>query len=226
MVRNIVVLGGSSHPSLNEIICDHLGLPPGNILLSKFSVGETRVEIGESVRGKDVYIIQTGAGKVNDNLMELLICISACQTASAKKITAVCPLFFYSKQSDLPYNKVGAPLKASSPYNRPDFLPEDPHPASPSNGVDVLEKGLSKSHIENSNGVKIPQRSNTIDSNKSDFTMRKRNISWSSTQNSNVNEEESSVASTSFHPRPGYNKWVAQAGTLVADLLTTAGLIM
>lgn len=224
MVRNIVVLGGSSHPALNEIICDHLGLPSGNVLLSKFSVGETRVEIGESVRGKDVYIIQTGAGKVNDNLMELLICISACQTASAKKITAVCPLFFYSKQSDLPYNKVGAPLtKVPSPYNRPDFLPEEPHSAGTSNGVDVLEKNLGKTHIDDANGIKTPQRSNTIDSNKSDLSVRRRNISWSSGQFSFPTEEESNVVSTSFHARPGYNKWVAQAGTLVADLLTTAG---
>ena len=224
MVRNIVVLGGSSHPSLNEIIYDHLGLPPGNVLLSKFSVGETRVEIGESVRGKDVYIIQTGAGKVNDNLMELLICISACQTASAKRITAVCPLFFYSKQSDLPYNKAGAPLsKVSSGYNKPDFASEDSHPAGTPNGVDGLEKDLAKTQVDDLNGSKTPQRSNTIDSTKSDFSTRKRNVSWSSGQNSNSNEEENSVVSTSFHARPGYKEWVAQAGTLVADLLTTAG---
>ena len=224
MVRLIVVLGGSSHPTLNEIICDHLGLPPGNVLLSKFSVGETRVEIGESVRGKDVYIVQTGAGKVNDNLMELLICISACQTASAKKITAVCPLFFYSKQSDLPCNKAGAPLsKVSSSYNKPDFTSEDSHPTGLSNGVDGLEKSLGKIQIDDSNGVKPLQRSNTIDSTKSDFSTRKRNVSSSSGQNSNSNEDENSVASTSFHARPGYKEWVAQAGTLVADLLTTAG---
>ncbi|KAL2042537.1 hypothetical protein N7G274_005031 [Stereocaulon virgatum] len=85
MVRNIVVLGGSSHPSLNAVICDKLGIPLGNVLLSKFSVGETRVEIKESVRGKDVYIIQPAGEKVNDNLMELLIAISACKTASARK---------------------------------------------------------------------------------------------------------------------------------------------
>ena len=224
MVRNIVVLGGSSHPTLNEIICDHLGLPPGNILLSKFSVGETRVEIGESVRGKDVYIIQTGAGKVNDNLMELLICISACQTASAKKITAVCPLFFYSKQSDLPYNKTGAPLsKVSSCYNKPDFTSEDNHSASLTNGVDGLEKSFTKTNTDDPNGSKTLQRSNTIDSTKSDFSTRRRNVSWSSARNSNFNEDENSVASTSFHARPGYKEWVAQAGTLVADLLTTAG---
>jgi ribose-phosphate pyrophosphokinase len=47
-------------------------MPPAKMLLSKFAVGETRVEIGESVRGKDVFIVQSGAGRVNDNLMELV----------------------------------------------------------------------------------------------------------------------------------------------------------
>ena len=77
MVRNIIIIGGSSHPQLTEIICTSLGIPPANVLLTKFSVGETRVEINESVRGKDVYIIQSGGGKTNDHLMELLITISA-----------------------------------------------------------------------------------------------------------------------------------------------------
>lgn len=71
MVRNLVVLGGSSHPQLTETICNHLGIPPSKILLSKFAVGETRVEIQESVRGKDVFLIQSGGGKVNDHLMEV-----------------------------------------------------------------------------------------------------------------------------------------------------------
>ncbi|KAK2825742.1 hypothetical protein FQN49_007406, partial [Arthroderma sp. PD_2] len=77
MVRNIVILGGSSHPQLTATICKQLGIPPVNVLLTKFSVGETRVEINESIRGKDVYIIQSGGGKVNDHLMELFITISA-----------------------------------------------------------------------------------------------------------------------------------------------------
>lgn len=110
MVRNIVIFGGSSHPQLTETICNHLGVPPARILLGKFSVGETRVEIGESVRGKDVFIVQSGGGKINDHLMELLVTVSACKTASANRVTVVLPLFPYSRQSDLPYNKVGAPL--------------------------------------------------------------------------------------------------------------------
>lgn len=164
MVRNIVVLGGTSHPQLNETICNHLGVPPGNVLLSKFAVGETRVEIGESVRGKDVYIIQSGGGRVNDHLMELLIAISACKTASASRVTAVLPLFPYSRQSDIPYNKVGAPLVKSSVHARTDTsvpytfesTPPTPHPTNSTksesssvlNGVDGLQKGLAKAQLE------------------------------------------------------------------------------
>ena len=93
MVRNIVIFGGSSHPQLTDNICAHLGIPAANIELKKFANGETRVEIGDSVRDKDVYIVQSGGGKVNDHLMELLITLSACKTASARRVTAVLPLF-------------------------------------------------------------------------------------------------------------------------------------
>jgi ribose-phosphate pyrophosphokinase len=257
MVRNIVVLGGSSHPSLNQTICDHLGIPPGNVLLSKFSVGETRVEINESVRGKDVYIIQSGGGKVNDHLMELLIAISACKTASAKKVTAVLPLFPYSRQSDIPYNKSGAPLvKASTAYNRPDFAnqytfdstPPTPHPGKPesmglTNGVDGLNKSLAKAQLDDDSGLNsphkarfshyvngVPKRSNTMDSERPELTQRQRNTSSASMTNSLLQDDNASQTSgtskkgrDSFQPQPGYKLWVAQAGTLVADLLTSAG---
>lgn len=56
------------------------------------------VEIGESVRGEDVYIVQSGSGEVNDNLMELLIMINACKIASACRVTAVIPCFPYARQ--------------------------------------------------------------------------------------------------------------------------------
>lgn len=56
------------------------------------------VEIGESVRGEDVYIVQSGCGQVNDNLMELLIMIHACKIASARRVTAVIPCFPYARQ--------------------------------------------------------------------------------------------------------------------------------
>ena len=254
MVRNIVVLGGSSHPQLTQTICNHLGIPPANVLLDKFSVGETRVEIKESVRGKDVYIIQSGGGKVNDHLMELLISISACKTASARQVTAVLPLFPYSRQSDIPYNKTGAPLsKASNCYNKPDFpyvfesLPQTPHPdhaQSPGlvNGITGLDKSLAKVQLDGSNSSSnSPQsvrlasyingqhnRSDAADFGKSAISERQKDPSTTPTQNGTSHEENNNTESNTikqqvFHPQPGYKQWVAQAGTLVADLLTCAG---
>ncbi|KAI4121583.1 MAG: hypothetical protein LQ347_006807 [Umbilicaria vellea] len=251
MVRNIVVLGGSSHPRLNETICNHLGIPPAKVLLSKFSVGETRVEIKESVREKDVYIIQTGCGKVNDNLMELLITISACKTASAKRVTAVLPLFPYSRQSDIPYNKTGAPLSKSSntqPQSAFSFesRPQTPHPGQPqsaglTNGVEGLHKGLAKVQLDDmasgpdspqngrfSNYTNAPKRSDTMDSSKSSTSDRPRTTSTSSSTNNQHHDDNGNAAPNSskvpvFQPQPGYKQWVAQAGTLVADLLTCAG---
>lgn len=74
------------------------------------SNGETSVRIKQSVRGCDVYIVSPASGQVNDHLMELLIMISACKTASAKKVTAVLPVFPYSRQPDQKFSFSGAPL--------------------------------------------------------------------------------------------------------------------
>ena len=71
---------------------------------------ETNVEINESVRGEDVYIIQSGCGEVNDNLMELLIMINACKIASAYRVTAVIPCFPYARQDKK--DKSRAPISA------------------------------------------------------------------------------------------------------------------
>jgi len=107
---NIKVLSGSSHPSLGEKMCEYLGVSPANVVLKKFANGEINVEIGESVRGQDVYIVQSGCGGVNDSLIELLIMISACKTASAEKVTAVIPFFPYSRQDKK--DKSRAPITA------------------------------------------------------------------------------------------------------------------
>ncbi|KAK5072064.1 ribose-phosphate pyrophosphokinase [Lithohypha guttulata] len=262
MVRNIVVLGGSSHPTLNDTICETLGIQQGKALFSKFAVGETRVEIEESVRGKDVYIIQSGGGKTNDHLVELLIAISACKTASASKVTAVLPLFPYSRQSDIPYNKSGAPLvKASNTLSRantneegaPSYTfestPTTPHPdrhesRGLSNGVHHLNRAMSKvSMDELADGPSMHQaRFNNYKRDgdspvDKDYFNRSRAASTTSSaavNNAAVNgisghdyapkECTTQLSSTeSFKPKPGYRQWVAQAGTLVADLLTCAG---
>lgn len=73
-----------------------------------FSILCCSVEIGESVRGEDVYIVQSGCGEINDNLMELLIMINACKIASASRVTAVIPCFPYARQDKK--DKVGRRL--------------------------------------------------------------------------------------------------------------------
>ena len=251
MVRNIVVIGGSSHPSLTKTICANLGIPQANVLLSKFSVGETRVEIEESVRGKDVFIVQSGGGKVNDHLMELLITISACKTASAKKITAILPLFPYSRQSEVPYSKAGAPLaKASNEFNKPDFSYTLEGNSSSkqqeqkngtihmTNGVGDLEKHLHKTRLENSSsGSSTPYWEATSSMNgtvngtghtskapSSPATSEPTSFATRSPTFTNHDQSPPQTPrSHTFQPQPGYKQWVAQAGTLVADLLTCAG---
>ncbi|RKP07953.1 phosphoribosyltransferase-like protein [Thamnocephalis sphaerospora] len=104
-MRNIVVFSGSSNQELAEAICKRLGVRLGSVKLSKFSNQETNVEIYESVRDKDVYIIQSGCGRVNDNLIELLIMLGACKTASSKRVTAVIPCFPYARQQDAPHKE-------------------------------------------------------------------------------------------------------------------------
>eukprot|EP00835_Amoeboradix_gromovi_P005872 NODE_603_length_6200_cov_0.292739.p3 type:complete len:231 gc:universal NODE_603_length_6200_cov_0.292739:3016-2324(-) len=98
MSNNIKIFAGNSHRQFAELIATRLGLPLGKCGVTKFANKETSVSIGESVRDEDVYIIQSGCGEINDHLMELLIMISACKTASARRITAVIPCFPYARQ--------------------------------------------------------------------------------------------------------------------------------
>ena len=248
MVRNIVVIGGNSHPQLTEQICNHLGIPPAKALLSKFSVGETRVEIGESVRGKDVFIIQSGGGKINDHLMELLITISACKTASANKVTAVLPLFPYSRQSDLPYNKTGAPLSKGGGQNRTsggytfDSRPQTPYigpndtKVAP-NGKNTLKKRMSHPKMgDGSNGTGTNGKNahfadqhmngDSSESSKSGKSDRQEkgnaylSVIGAKTEQQLVQDRSKPPH---FEPQRGYRQWVAQSGTLIADLLTCAG---
>lgn len=106
----IKVFSGNSNLELGKRIAERLGHPLSACKLDKFANGETKVEIGESVRGEDVFIIQSGCGSINDNLMELLIMINACKIASASKITAVIPCFPYARQDRK--DKSRAPISA------------------------------------------------------------------------------------------------------------------
>uniref|UniRef100_A0AC34QYC5 Ribose-phosphate pyrophosphokinase N-terminal domain-containing protein n=1 Tax=Panagrolaimus sp. JU765 TaxID=591449 RepID=A0AC34QYC5_9BILA len=94
----MVILAGNSHPYLCELICHRLGIRIGDAIVYNKSNTETSVDIKQSVRGKHVFIIQSGTNEVNNNIMELLIMIYACRTSSCKTVTVVMPYLPYSKQ--------------------------------------------------------------------------------------------------------------------------------
>lgn len=95
---NMKLFTCNSHPELAEEIAKDLGISLGKATVTKFSDGEISVSIWESVRGKDVFVVQSTNDPVNDNLMELLIMTDALKRASAKSVTAVMPYYGYARQ--------------------------------------------------------------------------------------------------------------------------------
>ncbi|CDE97734.1 MAG TPA: ribose-phosphate pyrophosphokinase [Cyanobacteria bacterium UBA10660] len=96
--HDIKLFAGRSNPKLAQEIADQLGTTVGPMVVKNFSDGEIYVQVKESVRGDDVFIIQPVCNPVNENLMELLIIIDAFKRASAKTITAVIPYYGYARQ--------------------------------------------------------------------------------------------------------------------------------
>ena len=222
-MSGIVIFGGDSHPDLVKMICENVNIHPSEVTLGKFSNGETSISIGESVREKDVYVIQSGCGQVNDTFIQLLILISACKSASASRVTAVLPYFCYSRQPDIPYTAKGAPLiskpkehytfesragtavssvmtqrpGADSPFKSLDSAIRSTinleHP-QPQRGPPGLSKAMSLSRIPMIPGGKVQTPGATSDAGE-----------LFNSQNA------------------GYKLWVVQAGTLIANLLTASG---
>ena len=96
--ENIKVFTGNSNPEFAKTICKELGITLGNAEVKHFADGEASVTLTETVRGADVFLVQSTCKPVNDNLMELLVMIDACSRASAGRITAVIPYFGYARQ--------------------------------------------------------------------------------------------------------------------------------
>ena len=96
--ENIKVFSCNSNPAFAQTVCDELGIPMGQSVVKTFADGEASVSLNETVRGCDVFLIQSTCKPVNDNLMELLVMIDACRRASAGRITAVIPYFGYARQ--------------------------------------------------------------------------------------------------------------------------------
>jgi len=96
--KDIKIFTGNAYPKAAEEIAKSLGLPVGRCTVGHFADGEVCVSLEESVRGSDVFIVQSTCNPVNDNLMELIIMIDAFKRASAGRITAVVPYYGYARQ--------------------------------------------------------------------------------------------------------------------------------
>lgn len=98
MSWKLQIFSGNANRKLAEEVAAYLGIPLGNAAVSRFSDGEINVQIMESVRGNDVFVIQPTCPPVNENLMELLVIVDALRRASSGRITAVIPYYGYARQ--------------------------------------------------------------------------------------------------------------------------------
>ena len=97
-MSNFMIFSGTANPTLAKEVSDYLDMPLSKAHINRFSDGEINIQIAESVRGKDIYIIQPTSAPANANLMELLIMVDALKRSSAKSITAVIPYYGYARQ--------------------------------------------------------------------------------------------------------------------------------
>ena len=96
--KDIKIFTGNANPKLAEAICKAIGTKLGEGEVKQFADGEVSVSLYETVRGSDVFLVQSTCKPVNDSLMELLVMVDACRRASAGRITAVMPYFGYARQ--------------------------------------------------------------------------------------------------------------------------------
>ena len=95
--RRLKVFSGTAHPTLSEEVANYLGVDLGKSVIKRFADGEIYVQIKESIRGCDVFLVQPTCPPTNDSLMELLVMIDACRRASCRSITTVIPYFGYAR---------------------------------------------------------------------------------------------------------------------------------
>ncbi len=114
MFGSIKLLTGTSNPKLAQEVAEYLGIPLSDVVVGRFSDGEVRIKINESMRGEDVFVIQSLGYPVNESIMELLLMLDALKRASAGRITAVIPYYAYARQDrkDRPRVPISARLLA------------------------------------------------------------------------------------------------------------------
>lgn len=102
MPESMMVFAGNANPKLAQAVTEYLHIPLGRAAVSRFSDGEVSVQLLDTVRGKDVFVLQSTCAPTNDNLMELLIMVDALKRASARRITAAIPYYGYARQDRRP----------------------------------------------------------------------------------------------------------------------------
>ncbi len=114
-LEGMKVFCGTANPALAKNIAKSLGVPLGDLTVTRFSEGEIRVKINEDVRGRDIFLIQPTCPPFNDNVIELLIMLDAFKRASARRITTVLPYYGYARQDrkDQPRVPITAKLMAN-----------------------------------------------------------------------------------------------------------------
>ena len=114
-LEGLKIFSGTANLSLAKNIAKSLGVPLGDILVTRFSEGETRIKINEDVRGRDIFLVQPTCPPVNDNVIELLIMLDAFRRASARRVTTVLPYYGYARQDrkDQPRVPITAKLMAN-----------------------------------------------------------------------------------------------------------------
>lgn len=112
---DVIVFSLTTSIELTNEVCNYLNITPGKIIVNHFADGETLVELDQSVRGKNIYVIQSTSKPVNESLMELLICLDALRRSSAGEITCIIPYFGYARQDRkaLPRQPITAKLVAA-----------------------------------------------------------------------------------------------------------------
>jgi len=113
--RLMKIFAGNANPELGRLVAEYLHTQLGQIRIGAFSDGETRLQVQESVRGCDVFVIQPTSTPANEHLMQLLIALDALKRASAARVTAVLPYFGYARQDqkDNPRSPISAKLVAN-----------------------------------------------------------------------------------------------------------------
>lgn len=235
-MKDCLIIGGRSHPDLVERICRKLDVESIRLDAKNFSNGETSIAIKQSVRDKDVFVIQSSHGSVNDYLMELLIVVSALKIASAKSVTTVLPIFPYSRQLDASaavQKAVDSPQSIQALLTSQGLSATGTLPLSSTLNLGPehppLSSELGSPRKAATFGEETRQRTSSGPSDRGGSSASNVGLGAQPTcrlhngSKGGIRDFPKATGSVNRDHNTGLRSWVAQSGSLVASLLATAG---